>query len=410
MIVKQSATVEASADMPVLKTYSAQKTTPTNWTRHADITQTGPNEWLVSNAKLAQAILRSPDATQGGFEVDKLEETGQIINTPVLFATGEEHRDQRSKIARFFTPATVKKNYRPLMERVAQKLIDDVKTQPTVNLSDMTMEMAVAIAAEVVGLTESNPDKMKRRIDAFTHKPSVPKLLQRWEYKLSTYISHLQLAKFYFGDVRPAIKARKQSPQADVITHLVEEGYSDVEIITECVTYAAAGMVTTREFLCAAIWHCLENDDLRAIMLSDDVKARHKLLHEMLRLEPVVGQLARRLTTPLQLTTKEGEVTLPAGAHINIDVYAANSDECTVGAKGMALCPQRDIDKMTDPVLSFGEGAHRCPGAFLAIEESDVFIRTLLQVENLRMVGTPDLEWNEVVKGYEFRNFMLTAH
>ncbi len=389
--------------------FSHQKTTPAGWVRKPGVVQSGDNEWLISDAKLAQQVLRSAEAKQAGFEADTFERNSQAINPPVLLAHGDVHRVQRSKIARYFTPATVKKAYRPLMEELAEQLADRVKAKPQTNLSELTMEMAVAIAAEVVGLTNSDLNGMARRINLFTHKPSIPTWLGPLYEKVYTAVMHIYMGRFFLFDVRPAIKARQATRQNDVISHLIDEGYSDVEVLTECITYGAAGMVTTREYLCVALWHLFENEELRNIMLSDDVKARHKLLHEMLRLEPVVSQLSRRMLATLDLETSEGNVTIPEGALVHIDVYAANSDADTIGEEGQSICPQRYVNKMTDAMLSFGEGPHRCPGAFLAIEESDVFIRSILQIEGIQMSGEPKVAWNEVTQGYEFIEFMLSV-
>lgn len=62
---------------------------------------------------------------------------------------------------------------------------------------------------------------------------------------------------FYFNDVRPTIRARLESPQDDIISHLIELDLSDKAIMMECMTYAAAGMVTTREFIVIAACTCL---------------------------------------------------------------------------------------------------------------------------------------------------------
>jgi cytochrome P450 len=71
-----------------------------------------------------------------------------------------------------------------------------------------------------------------------------------------------------FLDVQPAIKARRRQLQEDVISHLISQGYNDTEILTECVTYAAAGMVTTREFISVAAWQLLEQPALRTRYLA----------------------------------------------------------------------------------------------------------------------------------------------
>ena len=54
------------------------------------------------------------------------------------------------------------------------------------------------------------------------------------------------LSLFYVCDVRPAIVARRRERDEDVISHLIDQDYTDPEILIECVTYGAAGMVTTR--------------------------------------------------------------------------------------------------------------------------------------------------------------------
>jgi cytochrome P450 len=40
-----------------------------------------------------------------------------------------------------------------------------------------------------------------------------------------------------------------------VVSQLLSLGFRDLEILTECLTYAAAGMVTTRELIGVAGWH-----------------------------------------------------------------------------------------------------------------------------------------------------------
>ena len=56
--------------------------------------------------------------------------------------------------------------------------------------------------------------------------------------------------------------------------------------------------------------------------------------------------------------------------------------------------------------LSFGDGAHRCPGAFIAIQESDVFLQRFLRLP-LEVVTPPQLKWNELIESYELRGFRV---
>ena len=93
---------------------------------------------------------------------------------------------------------------------------------------------------------------------------------------------------------RPAIRARRKHPGPDVISHLIGEGYTDPDILVECVTYGTAGMVTTREFICMAALHLMHHRPLRERYLVAEQPERFAILNEIIRLEPVVGHLYRR--------------------------------------------------------------------------------------------------------------------
>jgi cytochrome P450 len=98
------------------------------------------------------------------------------------------------------------------------------------------------------------------------------------------------------------------------------------------------------------------------------------------------------------------------GSLLAIDIAAANVDPAVFGADADRLCPHREVPKgVSHQGLSFGDGHHRCPGEFLAIRETDVFLRALFAVPGLRLVGTPRIGVNETVKGYEVRGLRVRA-
>ena len=51
--------------------------------------------------------------------------------------------------------------------------------------------------------------------------------------------------------------------------------------------------------------------------------------------------------------------------------------------------------------LSFGDGAHRCPGAYIAIQETDIFLSKLFALEGLRMVHEPEVRIRPEIAAYE---------
>jgi cytochrome P450 len=346
---------------------------------------------------------------QAGFNADVVEKTSSSsTNKPILYQEGKVHNQQRKQTARFFTPKTVSSNYRQLVEMLSDRLINELKHKKRVDLSKLSLRIAMRVAGEVVGLTSSNVAGMTRRLDAF-FQHSETQLNWKPLVKLLRLINYGNLFIFYFLDVKPAIRARKRQPQEDVISHLLGLNYNDAEILTECVTYAAAGMATTREFICVAAWHFLEYPELRARYLVAPEEERFEMLHEVLRLEPIVGNLYRRTTANIHLESQGIQFVIPEGALINIHVYATNTDAMVVGEEPLALCPGRALhrDRVPSMLMSFGDGHHRCPGSFLAIQETDIFLQRLLALDSLCIERAPTVCWNELVTGYELRNFII---
>ena len=374
------------------------------------VDQDSQRVWHVRGFEEARAVLRSSETQQAGFKAELVTAGNPLSNRPILYQEGKVHQEQRTKTARFFTPRTVSAQYRQLMERLADRLVAYARRQPQVDLTKLSLTMAVQVAAQVVGLTNSRRRGLDRRLDAFfaettvsRHRGTLGRLMQ--------IVNMRRLLSFYWVDVRPAIQARRVRPQEDVISHLLAQNYTDREILTECVTYAAAGMATTREFISMAAWHLLEHPDLRARYLAAPEEERVAILHEMLRLEPVVGHLYRRATGDIPIQSNGAAVVIPNGALIDLHLEAANLDARVVGDAPTAVCPMRPLhgERIGPMLMSFGDGAHRCPGAYLAIQETDIFLQRLLAIPNLRIARPPTLTWNELTAGYELRRFLL-AH
>ncbi|OLE32360.1 MAG: cytochrome [Ktedonobacter sp. 13_1_20CM_3_54_15] len=372
--------------------------------------------WQVHGFEEARTILRSSATRQAGFNAEQLEKIPGVTNKPILYMEGKAHQQQRKQTARFFTPKTVSSSYRQFMETLADQFVNVLKRKKRVDLSQLSLKLAVQVAAQVVGVTNSRLPGMDRRLDAFfQQQPSSQEMMPLLRWKPFTRLRQLfhqrHVLAFYWLDVRPAIRARKRQAQEDVISHLISQNYTDAEILTECITYAAAGMVTTREFISIAAWRFLERPELRDRYLAAPEEERLEMLHETLRLEPVVGNLYRRATADIPLESQGKKVVIPEGEMINIHIYAANVDETVVGEEPLALCPGRPIqgERIPSMIMGFGDGHHRCPGSYLAIQETDIFLHRLLALDSLHMERIPTLNWNELTTGYEIRNFMIAV-
>jgi cytochrome P450 len=365
----------------------------------------GPDQvWHVQDYATARAFLRHADTRQAGFNIESAARMDGRMRMPVLYRDGAEHRDHRRQTAKYFTPRRVDSAYRDLMHRLADEQCALLLRRGRANLSDLSFRLAVAVAGEVIGLTDGRGSMARRLQRFFDHLPDTD---ERGLAAIRQQIrSSFTMGAFYWRDVRPAIANRRRNRRDDLISHLIDDGCTNPEILGECVTFAAAGMVTTREFITVAAWHLFTDDDLRARYLAGEEKERVAVLHEILRLEPVVGNLARWTTADVRL----GDVTIPAGARVDIGVAAANVDPAAVGEDPGSVCPGRSLGEgVADSGLSFGDGAHRCPGAYIAIQETDIFLAKLFALPGLRMIREPKVRIREELASYELVGLRLVV-
>ncbi len=362
----------------------------------------------VESFALARKVLRSGATRQAGFMAERV---GRAVQgpPPVLFQEGEAHQKQRAATARFFAPRIVTSRYREVMNELSDRLMAKLEKTGRGDLAEMSLEMAVAVAAEIVGLTNSSINGMSRRLDSFFTQGATRKrgLLERTWLRLR---NPLGLLAFYWMDVKPAIRARRKAPKEDVISHLLQQGYNNAQILTECMTYGAAGMATTREFIVMAAWHIMERPELQARFAAADEAGQIAILEEILRLEPVVGALYRRTQEDLTFEEDGKTIAIPAGTLLDLDIRAANADPVAAGECPYQLEPDR-ADRIGKAIgtMSFGDGNHRCPGAAVALQESAIFLNRLFQIPGLRMVKPPTQEWNTLTVGYELRDAIVAV-
>jgi cytochrome P450 len=365
--------------------------------------------FCIEDFDLARQLLRSGTVRQAGFRAELLERFTGRAHAPVLFQDGEAHQKQRSATARFFAPKVVATRYRELMVSLSDRLVERFRSAGRAELDTMSLEMAVAVAAEIVGLTESDQLGMSRRLNSFFAASGSQ---QGWLSAFMGFaVGQYRMLSFYLGDVRPAIRARRMARREDVISHLIDQGYSNREILTECLTYGAAGMATTREFIVMAAWHLFEREDLRRRFLDGDEAVRLALLEEVLRLEPVVGALYRRTERELQLDDKGMTATIPAGTLVKLDVHGMNTDPVASGGCPFKLDANRKVtaSKASASLMSFGDGPHRCPGASVALQETAILLDRLLRVPNIHLTRPPKVGWNPLTSSYELRGAQIAT-
>jgi len=354
----------------------------------------------------AREVLRSPRVRQAGASTEHTDKS-RPDEISFFFLDGDIHRKRRAAVAGLFAPKTIVTRHRAVMDRTMDAIVTKLQARGAAPLDELSWQMAVDVAADIVGLTNSDSNenlalRVKAVLETSVNAPA--KGLAKWIALARTMV---RVGKFYKADMVPAIEARKIAPKDDVISHMVKENYSKNGMIMETLSYAGAGMMTTREFIVMVAWHLFGNEALRTRFLAGDEADQFAILEEILRLEPVATFNTRRTTEPLD-EPNAGQIA--AGELLAINIRDANTDEAIAGPCPFEIDPDRAKRmKVSGPYLSFGDGPHRCPGAQVALHETRVFIDRLFRLPGIRLVSEPTVLWNAGIQGYELRGAVVAC-
>lgn len=368
--------------------------------------------WRIGSLAAAKDVLLARHETiQAGFTAEYIPRNA-FRSHPILISDGPQHDEQRRKVARFFAPRIVATRYGSLMETVVDKIMDEAKRTGSIAIDQVALYYTVEVTASIVGLTHAKVPALARRLEKFFRQPpldrSKPRLGRTNRQWMAAAANGLgPLVGLFFFDVLPAVRSRTKNPRQDVISHLIEQDSNLADILVECVTYGTAGMVTTREFITMACWHLLDNDELRQRYVAAEEDERLSILAEIIRLEPPVGHLYRRVTDNITVTDRDESYELSPGELVDLDIRQTNADPDAFADDPLQLCPDRERAKGAQDVgLSFGFGAHGCPGQPLALRETDALLHRLLSL-NVTKRTEPTISWDDLIEGYKVRGLTL---
>jgi cytochrome P450 len=292
----------------------------------------------------------------------------------MLSMGGSEHRRYRSLVQPSFVPAKAPWWIRKWIEQTVHLLIDGFVDE---GRAELNVDFCAAIPVLTITGSFGIPVEQALDVRAALSRP---------------------------GDVvevlRPIVAARRQSPQDDLISVLVqaeltdEDGVkhrlSDEEIFSFSLLMLAAGSGTTWKQMGITLTALLQRPEvLQAV--KDDRSLLRAAIEESLRWMPTDPMFSRFVTEDVDFHG----VHLPEGAVLHICLGAANRDP-----ERWDRPDEYDITRPPKPSHAFGGGAHICLGMHLARAEMTVGIGALLdRLPNLRL--DPDAEPPRFVGMYE---------
>ncbi len=317
------------------------------------------------------AVYRDPDVFASSPEAVDLDGAPAVLNS-MLSMGGREHRRYRALVQPSFIPAKAQWWIRNWIEESVHALIDAFVDS---GRAELNVDFCAAIP--VLTITGSFGIPVERALDvrASIHDPAaVLKILA------------------------PIVAARREQPQDDLISVLVEaeltdeEGVkhrlSDAEIYSFSLLLLAAGSGTTWKQMGIVLATLLQRPEaLQAIR--DDRALLRPAIEESLRWMPTDPMFSRWVTRDTELFG----VHLPKGSVLHICLGAANRD------------PQRweapdefDFTRAPKASFGFGGGAHICLGMHVARAEMLTGIGALLD-------RLPHLRLDPAAEAPSFRGF-----
>jgi len=277
---------------------------------------------------------------------------------------GSDHERQRSLLRRLLTPRRLKENEAALAG-IADRCIDEfIAAGRCEVVNEYGKPFTTLAIADLLGVPDEDRTEI-RNIFAGSHIGTVGD-----EQTLAVNPLELLFEKFHHY-----VEDRRREPRQDVLTELATATYADgslpdADAVVRTATFLfGAGQDTSARMLCAALRIIAEHKDIQE-RLRHERSLIPEFIEEVLRLEsPTMSDF--RMT---KVTTTVGGVSISAGTTVMIHPGAANRDERRFEQPNECRLGRSNVREH----ISFGRGAHSCPGGPLARAEGRVTLERFL--------------------------------
>ena len=285
------------------------------------------------------------------------------------------HTDHRSLLMRLITPKRLSENEEFMWQLADRQLDTFIERGQCEFISDFAQPFALLVVADLLGVPDNDRDNFTQQL---LHRPDDHGVGSTDEHAMA----HNPL-EFLYDQFTAFIEDRRTNPRDDVLTGLASATFPDgstpevIDAVRIASNLFAAGTETTVRLLSTMLRFLAEDPELQD-RIRGDRSLIPNFVEETLRIEsPVKGDF--RLT---RRPVAVGGIDMAAGTTLMVLNGAANRDP-DLFPHPHTLDIERENARQH---LSFGRGAHTCPGAPLARSEARVSLdRILDRMDDIRI-------------------------
>lgn len=296
-----------------------------------------------------------------------------------------EHTAYRALAADWFSPKTIER-LRPRIERVSQRILDDLCADGGLIEADFVADYAapltLSVLAEMLGVPPQDWPKLFEWTNQFI-AASDPEI----QGADSTAQTVQRARAGLFGYFETLAEERLHTPRDDIVSVLVHARLDDgahtqpiprFELLSYFALLVVAGNETTRNAASGGLLALIEHEAAFA-RLRHDASLIRPAVEEIVRWTSPVIQFCR---TPVEDTELHGQ-RIRAGESFCLFYPSANRDERAFDDADVFR-----IDRKPNPHVGFGLGAHFCLGASLArLELRIIFEQLASRMEQPTLAG-----------------------
>lgn len=328
--------------------------------------------WLVTGRDLALRVMRDSEL----FTVDDPRfSTARVVGPSMLSLDGAAHGRHRDPFARAFGIAAVRDRLAAVVRAQAARLVLAIQPAGGAELRrSVAGPLAVAVVADVLGLTETEPaavlswyDAIVGAVSAMTADTAGAGAAAGAAARAAAGAAGAEA----FGRLRASLEAAIARPGRTSLLAAAADGggLSTAEAVSNAAVLMFGGIETTEGMICNAILHLLGHPDQLRLVIADP-GLLPSAIEESLRLEPAAAVVDRYATADVLIAA----AAIRRGDLVTVSLAGANRDP------GYFADPDRfDVRRQNARLnLAFAHGPHFCIGAHLARLEAEAAVGTLL--------------------------------